>query len=143
MKYLAMENSWADLDVGHSVSFPLSISTEDLKTYAVLSGDFNPLHTDDGFAEEQGYEGVVVYAGLLLAFVSHAIGMHLPGRYGIWSGISMQFNNPLYVGEEARLEAILKAKTVSVRLLKIAIKISRGQTLIAKGSADVIHRDGF
>ena len=49
-----------DLTPGQSVVVELSIDDAQLQQFAELSGDFNPLHTDDAFARSKGFKGRVV-----------------------------------------------------------------------------------
>ena len=41
-----------------------SVTAAQMQQFAELSGDFNPLHTDDAFARTKGFDGVVVYGAL-------------------------------------------------------------------------------
>ena len=48
--------SWKiiDLKVGQSSTEEITINGEDLEEFARLSGDVNPLHTNDDFAKKRG-----------------------------------------------------------------------------------------
>ena len=72
-----------DLTVGQSVVVELSIDDAQLRQFAELSGDFNPLHTDDAFARSKGFRGRVVYGALIIAKISELIGMRLPGKNSV------------------------------------------------------------
>jgi acyl dehydratase len=122
------------------ITIPVCVSKEDMAQFARLSGDYNPLHTDESFARGKGVAGRVVYGGLLVAYVSRAVGMHLPGRDCIIASLDMQFRNPLFIGEEATLTAQVKSKHDAVRLLDIAIKITAASRTIAAGVAQVLMR---
>ncbi len=66
--------------ISHSLSVKL---TEDmLTTFAHLTGDMNPLHTDDDFARQDGFPARVAHGMLVLSFYSTLVGMYLPGRHG-------------------------------------------------------------
>ena len=64
---------------GATDSFEFVVSEAEQSSFAVLSGDFNPLHLDSDFAQARGLAGSVVYGGLIVAKVSQVIGMRLPG----------------------------------------------------------------
>jgi 3-hydroxybutyryl-CoA dehydratase len=109
-----------------------------MKSFAGLSGDYNPLHTDAVFARSKGFEGPVVYGALIVAQVSRLIGMHLPGRGATWMGLKMDFKSPLMVGEEALLEGRISSISDAVRMLKLRLQVSANGKEIAKGSAEVV-----
>ena len=98
------QHGFDDLTEGASASVSFSVSHEQLRQFAELSGDLNPLHLDDAFARSKGYEGAVVYGALLIAKVSQLIGMRLPGKDSVWASISFDFKRPLYVGQTAEVE---------------------------------------
>lgn len=50
-----------------------------LVKYAGASGDFNPLHTDDAFAQEIGMNGVIAHGMLVMGFLGEYV-MKLAGR---------------------------------------------------------------
>ena len=65
-----------------------------LVKYAAGSGDFNPLHYDDGFATRVGFPSVIAQgmftAGVLSHYVSDWLGLDNLRKY------SVQFKSPLF-----------------------------------------------
>lgn len=115
-------------------SLDFSVSMVDQQAFSVLSGDFNPLHLDPGFARERGLAGPVVYGGMMVAKISNLIGMRLPGSSGIWSSLKIDFREPLYVDEAARLVAEISHYSEAMRSLSLKLRITCGERLIATGS---------
>jgi acyl dehydratase len=131
-------HSLKDLTRGARAQVEFSISAGDMRLFGALSGDYNPLHTDDTFAKSRGFEGVVVYGALIAAKVSQLIGMRLPGRDGIWCSFSLQFCAPLYVGDTAQAEGIVSAVSDSTGMIELALAIRSKDRLLAKGKAEVL-----
>ena len=121
---------------GATARFSFSISAEDMDAFALLSGDTNPLHTDDAFARAKGFAGRVVYGGLLVAQVSRLLGMELPGRDGVWMGLKIDFRNPLFIDEPAELDAVVDRVSEAVSLVRLKFSIRAGERLIATGTAE-------
>lgn len=126
------------LNVGRRVGAELCIDDQQMRSFAVLSGDFNPLHTDDEFARKKGFEGRVVYGGLLVAKISEIIGMRLPGRNSIWASLSLEFLKPLYVDERAELEAEIASRSESTGLVELKLVLRRAGKKLLKGRAEVV-----
>src|SRR5258708_39738653 len=63
------------------------VTRTDLVRYAGASGDFNPLHHDEGFAREAGLPMVMAHgmlsAGLLASFVTRWVGAGSGRRYKV------------------------------------------------------------
>lgn len=131
---------WEDIAEGMETALPICVGGQDMRDFARLSGDLNPLHTDPAFARSKGHDGSVVYGALLVAYVSRLVGMHVPGRDCVLAGLEVKFNNPLLVDEPATLSATVKRKHESVRLLEIAFRIATPAKTVAAGVARVLVR---
>ena len=123
---------------GQRVLVEFSVSSADMATFAALSGDYNPIHTDDDFARGKGFQGRVVYAGVLVAKISQLIGMRLPGRDGVWASLALEFRRPLYVGQAAQVEGLVEQFSDSTGMLLLKLTVRSGGQLLAKGKAEVV-----
>lgn len=130
--------TWSELAAGATASIDFIVSAEELDQFANISGDHNPLHVDAEFARSKGFEGVVVHGALLVAKISQLIGMHLPGRDSVWTGLSLQFRKPLYIGRQARVEAIVEQLSPATGMVLLKLKLRAGDSLLAKGEAEVL-----
>lgn len=130
--------AWSDLSEGQRVSVDFVVGGDEMRQFATLSGDRNPLHLDADFARRKGFDDAVVYGALLVAKVSQLIGMRLPGRDSVWTGVSLQFRQPLYVGREARVEGVVERLSAATGMVVLALELRSGETLIAKGEAEVL-----
>jgi acyl dehydratase len=132
--------SWEDIAEGMEIASPICVSAEDMRQFAFVSGDYNPLHTDPGFARGKGHADSVVYGALLVAYVSRLVGMQLPGRDCVLAALEVKFSNPLLVNEEATLSAVVKQKHDSVRLMELAFRIATPAKAVAAGVVRVLVR---
>jgi len=115
-----------------------SVTAAQMQQFAELSGDFNPLHTDDAFARTKGFDGVVVYGALMVAKVSQLIGMQLPGRDSVWVGIALDFRKPLYVGQAAQVEGVVTEASASTGMVALKVTVRANGKVLAKGTAEVV-----
>jgi acyl dehydratase len=128
----------AEVTEGLQSGVDFSVTPQQMRQFAELSGDFNPLHTDETYARRRGFDGVVVYGGLLIAKVSQLIGMHLPGRDSVWASVSLDFRKPLYVDQAARIEGTVTAVSAATGLVCLKLTVRTADAVLAKGSAEVI-----
>ena len=129
---------WEDLAEGLQRAIEFTVSDEDMRAFAVLSGDHNPLHIDDAFAKQRGFESKVVYGALIVAKVSQLIGMKLPGRDSVWSTLTMQFHRPLHVGQVATLTGTVVFLSSATNMIEIKVDVRAMGKLLAKGRAEVL-----
>ena len=108
-----------------------------MQLFMEISGDMSPVHTDVNYAKSRGFDGVVVYGGILVAQISRMVGMHLPGHDALSRGLNIHYVRPLLVGQQAELEARVAHISEATSSIELKFKItSQGKTL-AKGSAAV------
>lgn len=59
-----------DLNVGMKEQFSYTVTSDKLDMFKELTGDINPLHTDEAFAIKHGFSGRVAYGMLTAALIS-------------------------------------------------------------------------
>ena len=93
------EYKLSNIKIGLEESFSVVIDSSKLDKFLDISNDHNPLHVDNAYAKEKGFDGRVVYGLLTASFYSTLVGVHLPGKYCILQSIDTQFLKPVYIGE--------------------------------------------
>jgi 3-hydroxybutyryl-CoA dehydratase len=118
--------------------FDFCVSTDDMAAYRRVSGDTNPLHHDIAFAHSRGFKGAVVYGGLIIAQISGLLGTRLPGPGCVWRALTINFKNPLYVGERARLTASIAHRNDDLGFLELDLSVDVGTKHIAEGRSSAL-----
>ena len=83
--------------------FDISILEKEVVSYAELTGDWNPLHTDSKYARTTEFGRPIVHGGLLVGFVSRVLGMYIPGRRSLILSMKVRFPAPLFYPAQARV----------------------------------------
>lgn len=89
----------APLSVGQRATVSKMISPEDIKAFAVLTGDWNPLHLDEAFASRHRFGRPIVHGMLVAGIISAALGTVLPGPGAIYLSQTLKFAKPVYPGD--------------------------------------------
>ena len=116
--------AFASLAEGEIARWEHEISASDVDGFAELSGDDNPLHMDDGFAQQQGYRARVVHGMLLGAYLSRLVGTVLPGPGVVWLSQEVRFVAPAYIGDRIEVSVRLTHKSPALRTLVLETTIS-------------------
>jgi NAD(P)-dependent dehydrogenase (short-subunit alcohol dehydrogenase family)/acyl dehydratase len=85
----------SELSVGLKSSFERQITAEDVETFANLTGDHNPLHTDESYAQQTNYGRRIVHGAFQIGLASTMVGMYLPGRNVVVGSMRSRFPTPL------------------------------------------------
>ena len=88
--------------VGETATHEVRITDETIDAFAELSGDKNPIHLDDAYAEETMFGGRVAHGILSAAVVSGALAT-LSGDI-VYLSQDLTFENPVFPGEAVRAD---------------------------------------
>jgi 3-hydroxybutyryl-CoA dehydratase len=80
------------------------ISAEDVKRFAEVVGDLNPIHLDLEFAEESFFKNRIVHGAFLAGLISKVLGMDFPGRGTVYISQNSTFKRPVYVDTMVTVE---------------------------------------
>jgi 3-hydroxybutyryl-CoA dehydratase len=88
-----------DLKLGQSSSFTKQITSKDVVLFAEVSGDDNPVHMDEAFAQTTMFKGRIVHGALVASLFSKILGTQLPGMGTIYLGQESRFMKPVRIDE--------------------------------------------
>lgn len=88
-----------DIYVGLKEEFQVTVTPEMLERFCWITGDINPLHTQESFAKRKGYETKVAYGMLTASFLSTLAGVYLPGESSLIHSVESKFTKPVYAGD--------------------------------------------
>lgn len=74
------DRSFHEVSIGDEASLTRKITNQDILDFATLTGDVNPVHIDEEFAEKSMFKGRVAHGILTVGYISALIGTILPGK---------------------------------------------------------------
>lgn len=88
------------LNIGDTASISAVFTDEDVRTFAAISRDTNPIHIDDMAAADSIFGKRVVHGMLVASLFSALLGVELPGEGTIYLGQTLSFKAPVFLGDE-------------------------------------------
>jgi 3-hydroxybutyryl-CoA dehydratase len=88
-----------DIKIGMLESYSQIITDVDVKTYAGISGDHNPIHMNDEYAEKSRYKKRIAHGMISSSFFSALFGTKLPGKGCVYVNQSLNFKRPVYLND--------------------------------------------
>ena len=127
-----------ELAVGQCAEFAKTVTEADVVLFAGVTGDFNPAHVDQAWAETTRFGGRIAHGMLSASFLSTVIAMKLPGPGSIYLEQSLRFTAPVRIGDTvtARVEVVETMPKGRVRLAT-TVRTHEGTTVV-EGEALVI-----
>lgn len=95
-----------ELKVGESAEFSKTVSESDIYLYAGITGDFNPAHVNETYAQGTFFKERIAHGMLTAGFISAVLANQLPGPGTIYLKQELRFLAPVRIGDTitARVE---------------------------------------
>ena len=133
--------SYDDILIGQQDSFIIKITESMVEKFSNLSGDLNPLHMDNEFAESSSFNKRIVHGMLLASFFSQLIGMKLPGKNALYFSQTLNFRSPCYIDDEIQVVGEVTEKSDSTQIITVSTSIfNKSKTCLIDGIAKIIVR---
>lgn len=124
-----------DLDVGMTDSYGKTVTDADVVMFAGISGDTNPVHINEGFAEGTRFKGRIAHGMLAASFISTVLGTRLPGPGCIYLSQTLTFRSPVKVGDTVLARVTVTAVDVKNKRIKVDTVCSVGERVVLDGEA--------
>ena len=135
------ELKYDDVFIGQQESFTINITESMVEKFSNLSGDLNPLHMDNQFAESSSFKKRIVHGMLLASFFSQLIGMKLPGKNALYFSQTLNFRSPCYIDDEIEVVGEVIEKSDSTQIITLSTTIfNKSKTCLIDGIAKIIVR---
>lgn len=100
-----------EIEIGESAAMERVLTKQDIDVFALLSGDMNPTHFSDEYAQmlldRHKLVGHSMWAGTL---ITSLLGNDLPGPGTVYSSQSFNFHNPVELGDKLLIRVTVTAK---------------------------------
>jgi acyl dehydratase len=115
---------------GQKASRSLTLTTEHVKAFAQLSGDYNPLHFDEAFVAKTKFKKLVVQGGLTTGLLHALVAMDMPGPGTVFLSQNWKFTAPVFIGDTITAEAEVISVHATKPVTQLKIKITRQDSVI-------------
>lgn len=128
-----------ELEVGSTASLSRTLTDDDIKLFAFVSGDVNPAHVDPEFAKNDLFHKVIAHGMWGGSLISTVLGTKLPGPGTIYLNQSLKFLRPIALGDKITVEVTVtrKYKNKPILELQCQCKNQLGKEVIV-GKAKVL-----
>jgi 3-hydroxybutyryl-CoA dehydratase len=120
------------LNIGDSDRFSKTVTDADIYLFAGVTGDLNPAHIDEAYAQGTFFKTRIAHGMLSAGFVSAVIGTRLPGPGTVYMRQTLEFLSPVRIGDTvtATVEVIEKMADKKRVRLKTTCVNQEGTTVL-------------
>lgn len=102
--------------IGDFAEFSKTVSETDIYLFSGITGDFNPIHVNETYAQTTFFKTRIAHGILTAGFISTVLSNKLPGPGTIYIKQELNFYEPVHIGDTI---------TARVEVIKIDIKRNR------------------
>lgn len=125
-------------EVGDSASLTKKFGIEDVRKFAEVSEDNNPIHLDEQAGADSIFGQRVVHGMLAGSLFSAIIGTQLPGKGTIYLGQNLSFKAPVFLDDEITATVEITSVREGKPIMKLRTFATNSEgTLVIDGEAVV------
>jgi 3-hydroxybutyryl-CoA dehydratase len=125
-----------ELNVGDAAEFSKTISEGDVYLFAGITGDLNPAHINEAYAQKTFFKTRIAHGMLSAGFISAVLGNQLPGPGSIYVRQELNFLAPLRIGDTVTARVEVTEKITEKNRVKLRTTcVNQDGTMIADGEA--------
>ena len=113
------------IEVGQKATRSLTLGPDEVRAFATLSGDYNPLHFDEAFAEATPFGRLVVQGGLTTGLLHALVAMDMPGPGTVFLSQNWKFTAPVFIGDTITAEAEVLGVHATKPVTQLGIRVVR------------------
>ena len=116
---------------------------DDVRTFAKLSGDQNPIHVDDAAARRLGFERAICHGALVASMFSDVMARHLPGPNSVYVHQTLNFTAPVLVDEEVEciVHVLCFRRDKGMIRMETVVKRTRDGVVAIKGHSIGLNKE--
>ncbi len=128
-----------NLKVGDSAEMRKTIADEDVRAFAELTGDRNPVHLDEEYAAQTRFGRRIAHGMLGASLISAVLANELPGRGTVYLSQTLKFTAPVFLGDIVTARVTVKSvrEDKPVVTLETVCTNERGERVV-EGEAVVL-----
>jgi len=111
--------------VGQRAERHLTLTAAHVKTFAELTGDYNPLHFDEAFVSGTKFGRLVVQGGLTTGLLHALVAMDMPGPGTVFLSQNWKFTAPVYIDDTITAAAEVLSVHATKPVTQLAIRVTR------------------
>jgi phosphotransacetylase/acyl dehydratase len=128
-----------EIVVGESASLVRTLSKDDLALFAVMSGDLNPVHLDEPYAETSTFHRIMAHGMWGGALISAVLGTQLPGPGTVYVAQDLRFHKSVGLRDRVTVTVTATEKWLEKHIVVFDCRCvnQKGEEVIT-GTAQVI-----
>ncbi len=118
-------------------NYSQTITDADIKSFAGISGDKNPVHMSEEYAQNTRYKRRIAHGLISASFFSAIFGTKIPGEGCVYVSQTLQFKLPVYIGDTVSAEVTVTRVALKERRIFFRTTCKVKNKLVIDGTAEL------
>jgi len=127
--------TYDEIQVGDFASFEKTLSETDVYSFAGITGDFNPAHVNQRYAEQSKFGQRIAHGMLTGSLFSTVFGTSLPGLGTIYISQQLEFVAPVLIGDTVKATVTVEEKLEKGRVRFNCVATNQRDEVVVSGNA--------
>ncbi|MEP6705421.1 MAG: MaoC family dehydratase [Acidobacteriota bacterium] len=128
-----------ELKIGDTFSTERLVTDELIRKFAVVSGDFNPIHLDEEVAKKTRFGKRIAHGMLSGAFISAVLGYEFSQRNIVYLSQTLKFTAPVFIDDTVTATATVTSIREDKPIVTLeTICTNQNGNVLVKGEAAVM-----
>jgi acyl dehydratase len=124
------------LKIGDTFSNTKQITDKEVRAFAELVNDYNPIHLDDEYAATTRFGKRIAHGMLTAGLISGVLGYQLSERRVLYLGQTLKFTAPVFIDDTITATAVVKKIREDKPIITLdTVCINQNGDLVLKGEA--------
>ena len=125
------------IEAGMSVSYSQTVTDADIKAFAGLSGDRNPVHLNKNYASSSRFKKRIAHGMMTASYFSALFGTKIPGEGCVYTYQSLNFKRPVYLDDTVEAIATVTDVDLEKRRLRFKTSCKVDNRIVTDGEAEL------
>lgn len=125
-----------EIQIGMRATHSHTVTDADIKSFAALTGDNNPLHLNDEYAKSSKFGARIVHGMFLASSFPSLMCNHITGPGSVYVSQTLRFKKPVYVGDTVEAEVIVSSVDVAKRRVFFNAACSVNGSVVIEGEGE-------
>lgn len=126
-----------NLEIGMFATYSQTITDADIKAFAGISGDHNPVHVSEEYAQQSRFKKRIAHGLISASFFSQLFGTRLPGQGCVYASQSLQFKRPVYLGDTVTAKVQVVSIDIKRRIVLFSTTCTVNNKVVISGEAQI------
>ncbi len=129
---------YEEIEVGDEAELTRTVTEDDVRYFAEISGDQNLIHTDKEFASNTRFKKPIVHGMFTASLFSNLVGNVLPGNGSLYLTQDLNFKKPVFIGDTIRAKLTVLRKVDGPKILVLKTTASnQNDEIVLTGKGQV------